>query len=135
MLRQRAPRPGELTPAWRVLMALTWLAVGLAMGAVWSTSDQLGLATWWLGPRGEPNPQYIQVAVFLPALAMVLISVNRVRYASWFGVAAAAVMIAIGVADLSHVAALGMIEIAIGVAAGLVSLASLTGMYRRQPTP
>lgn len=133
-LRDRPPRAGELTATWRVIVALTWLGVGFAFGAVWNTSDQLGLSTWWLGPRGDPNPRWVQVLPFVPAVVMVVIAANRVRYAAWIGVIASVLVIAIGIADLSHVARLGWIEVAIGVAAGAVSLAATTATYRQSPS-
>jgi hypothetical protein len=128
-----APRPGELTPGWRLLTAVAWLAVAVAQGAVWKTSDQLGMSTWWLGPRGAPRPVAVQLMPFLPAVVMVLAAANRVRFLAWWGVVCAALVAAVGVADLGVMDELGWVEIAIGAAALLVSLASFTGSYRQAP--
>jgi hypothetical protein len=130
VLLTRDPRAGELTPRWRMVTALTWIAVAAALGAVWRTSDQLGLSTWWIGPRGEPNARIVQVLPFVPAVLMTLAAVNHVRHVTWFGLLAAATTVALGVGDLGRIARLGVVEIAIGVAAAAVSLASLTGTYR-----
>jgi len=113
-------------------MAVTWVCVVAAIVAVWRVSDQLGLATWWIGPRGEPNPRLVQVLPFVPAVVMVLTSINRVRHASWWGLLAAAAIVAVGAGDLGRVFRLGLIEISIGVAAAAVSLASFSGTYRRR---
>jgi hypothetical protein len=128
-----APRPGELTPSWRLITAVAWLAVAVAQGAVWKTSDQLGMSTWWLGPRGEPRPVAVQLLPFLPAVVMVLAAANRVRFLAWWGVVCAALVAAIGVADLGVMAELGWVEIGIGAAALLVSVASFAGAYRPAP--
>jgi hypothetical protein len=127
----RMPRPGELTPGWRIVTGVTWLLVLLAMAAVWRTSDQLGLSTWWLGPRGRPNSLVVQLLPFVPAVLMVLASINHVKYVPWYGTAASVLLIVAGLFDLSRVVGLGILEIAIGGAALVVSLVSLSGMYRR----
>jgi hypothetical protein len=109
------------------------MAVAVAQAAVWRTSDQLGLSTWWLGPRGEPRPPAVQIAPFLPATVMLLAAVNRVRHLAWLGAVCAAVVVAIGVADLALVPRLAWVEIAIGVAAMATSFASTAGSYRPVP--
>ena len=126
----RTPRAGELTGGWRVITAITWMMVIVALGAVWKTSDQLGLSTWWLGPRGAPNSTIVQLLPFLPPVLMVLASINHMKYVPWFGVAASLIIVVIGIFDLDRVVGLGILEIAIGAAAGVVSLVSLTGVYR-----
>lgn len=126
----RRPRPGELTPGWRLVTAVTWIAVAVAIGSVWKTSAQLGLSTWWLGPRGDPQPLLVQLSPFAPALAMVLAAINNTRRIPLLGLAASVVVVAVGVADLGRVARLGWIEIGIGVAAAAVSIASTTGVLR-----
>jgi hypothetical protein len=129
----RTPRAGELSSKWRLMTALTWIAVVLALGSVWNVSDQLGLSTWWLGPRGEPRPRVVQLLPFVPAVVMVLAAINHIRQLAWWGVLAAALIVAVGVVDLGYVARLGWVEIAIGVAAGAVSVASRSGTYRPIP--
>jgi hypothetical protein len=126
----RAPRAGELTSGWRVVTAVTWMMVVVGLGCVWKTSDQLGLSTWWLGPRGEPHSIVIQLLPFVPPVLMVLASINRIRYLPWFGLAASGLVVLTGLFDVVRFTGLGALEIAIGVAAATVSLVSLGGMYR-----
>lgn len=128
----RMPRAGELTLRWRIVTASMWILVAAAFVAVWRVSDQLGLTTWWIGPRGAPNSRLIQIVPFVPAVIMMLLSINRVRYVAWLGLVAAAATTAIGVADFGHVFRLGLIEVLIGAAAAVVSVASLSGTYRRR---
>ena len=126
----RTPRAGELTSGWRVVTALTWMMVVVGLACVWKTSDQLGLSTWWLGPRGEPHSIVIQLLPFIPAVLMTLAAVNHVRYLPWFGLVASGLVVLTGLFDVVRFTGLGALEIAIGVAAAVVSLVSLAGMYR-----
>lgn len=125
------PAVGQLSAGWRLVTALTWVGVILALAAVWNTSVQLGLSTWWLGPRAQPRSRVIQFSPFVAPLLMVLGAINQARWLAWFGVAAAGVIVGYGIGDLSSAAPVAGLEIAIGLAAAAVSLASLTGTYRR----
>ena len=131
----RTPRAGELTSGWRIVTAFTWMMVVVGLGCVWKTSDQLGLSTWWLGPRGEPHSIVIQLLPFVPPVLMVLAAINHVRYLPWFGLAASGLVVLTGLFDVVRFTGLGALEIAIGVAAGVVSLVSLAGVYRIDMTP
>ena len=42
----RQARVGELTPAWRITVILTWVGAFLAYLAVWKASEEIGIATW-----------------------------------------------------------------------------------------
>ncbi len=126
----RTPRPGELTSGWRLVTSVAWIAIAVAIGSVWKTSEQLGLSTWWLGPRGDPQPRVVQLMPFVPALLMVIGAINNARRLPLFGIAASAFIVAIGIADLGRVARLGWIEIGIGIAAAAVSLGSTAGVLR-----
>jgi hypothetical protein len=111
-------------------MLFTWVGVVLALAAVWNTSVQLGLSTWWLGPRGEPRPRIVQLAPFVAPLLVVLATINHVRWLAWYGVAAAALVAAVGVGDLGRVTSLAVVELLIAGGAAAVSVTSLTGTYR-----
>jgi hypothetical protein len=124
------PRRGELTSPWRIVTALTWVGVVLAFAAVWNASVQLGLSTWWLGPRGDPQPRVIQLIPFVAPLLMVLGTINNARWLGWHGLAASGVLVAVGIGDLGRVGSIAVTELAIAGAAAAVSLASLTGTYR-----
>ena len=130
----RTPRAGELSAGWRLVTGLTWMLVVVGLGCVWKTSDQLGLSTWWLGPRGEPHSIVIQMLPFVPAVLMVLAAINHVRYLPWFGLLASILIVLMGVFDIVRFTGLGALEVAIGVAAAVVSLVSLAGMYRNDPS-
>lgn len=127
----RPPQVGELTTGWRVVTGFTWVGVILALAAVWNASEQLGLMTWWLGPRGQPQSRLVQLSPFAVPVLIVLATINNVKWLGWLGLTGSAVVATIGVIDLGYIARLGVLEIAVGVAAAAVSVASLTGTYRR----
>lgn len=129
----RTPREGELTAGWRIVTAITWIAVVLAFATVWNVSVQLGLSTWWLGPRGEPQPRIVQLTPFVGPLLMILGTINQTRWLAWYGLLAAGVLVGYGVVDIVRIGGLGVLEVLIAAMAGAVSLASLTGTYRRDP--
>ena len=128
--RRSSPRPGQLTPGWRIATGVTWGLVFVAFTAVWKVSRELGLATWWLGPVGEPKPIFVLLLPFVAPALMVLATLNSSRRLPWAGLVASAVTAAIGIGDLDRVTRLGIVEIAIGCAAAAVSLASFSGRYR-----
>ncbi|CAN5364589.1 hypothetical protein BH23ACT3_BH23ACT3_22990 [soil metagenome] len=124
-------RPGELTAGWSVVFGLGWLAVGVAMAAVWTASRQLGLSTWWLGPTADPRPIFVNVLPFVAPLLFVASAMKRVRYLPWFGLVGAAATAVVGIGDFGRVRGFGLVELLIAAAAAAVSLASFAGMYRR----
>lgn len=124
------PRPGHLTPAWRLAVAVAWIGVVLALAGVWNASTQLGLSTWWLGPRGDPQPRLVQLSPFLAPLLMVLGAVYQVRWLGWFGLVASGVVAGFGIGDLGRVDSIAVTELVVAGAAAAVSVASLTGTFR-----
>jgi hypothetical protein len=128
---RRGPRPGQLTPLWRVATVAAWVLVFVAWSGVWKASRELGVATWWLGPDGDPMPIFVSLAPFVAPLAMVLLALNNVRRLPWCGLAAAAVSAAIGIVDLSYVRRLGIAELAIAAAGAAVAVAGFGSTYRR----
>jgi hypothetical protein len=131
---ERPPRPGELSVRWRLVTALVWIGVAAALAAVWNTSVQLGLATWWLGPRSSPQPVFVRLLPFVPPLLMLLGTINQVRRLGWFGLLSAASIGVVGIIDLGYVRRLGLVEIAIAVAAAAASIATFSGTYRPRPS-
>ena len=133
VLVAHTPRVGELSPGWRVVTVLTWIAVLLAFAAVWNASVQLGLSTWWLGPRGDPNARWVQLSPFVAPVLMVLGTINHIRWLGWWGLGASATLALYGIIDLDRVTSIAVVELTIVALAALASLASLTGTYRNDP--
>jgi hypothetical protein len=128
---RRAAQPGQLTPAWRAVTALTWALVFVAFTGVWKVSRELGLATWWLGPIGRPRPVPVSLIPFIAPSLMLVAVIQNIRWLPWAGLAASGAAAAIAVGDLGRVTRLGLVELAIAMAGAAVSVASFGGRYRR----
>ena len=126
----REARVGELTPAWRIAVILTWVGAFLAYLAVWKASEEIGIATWWLGPRSHPQPIPIRLIPFAVVAVFGMLAGSNVRRLPWISLAGSGVLALIAVPDLSRSGGLAAIEFAIAGAVALVSLGSFTGMYR-----
>lgn len=124
------PRAGELATGWRIVTACLWISVIVAFAAVWSTSVQLGLSTWWLGPRADPQSPIIRLSPFVAPLLMTIAAFTNVRRLAWYGMGAALVTAVFGLVDLGRVPRIAVVELIIAGLAFVVSAASLTGTYR-----
>ena len=131
----RPVRAGQLTLGWRAATAIVWGFVVVGFVAVWKTSRELGLSTWWLGPWGEPQPAYVTMLPFVAPIAMIVMAVNSTRRLPLIGLAAAAITALIATFDLSRVPRLAGVELAIAAAGALTAIAGFAGQYRAAPTP
>ncbi len=129
------PRSGELTLVWRFAMIALWVGVVLAWSAVWNASVQLGLSTWWLGPRAQPMPAVVRLLPFVGPAAMLLALINNIRWTAYWGLAASALLVGVALGDLGRVQNIGLTELGIAGAAAIASVASLAGTYRPVATP
>jgi len=112
------------------MLLATWVGVFVAYLAVWKASEELGIATWWLGPRSSPQPVFIRLIPFLVAAVFGILASYNVRRVPVFGLIGASLLATIALPDLSRSTGLAAIEFAIAGAVLLVSLASFTGVYR-----
>lgn len=129
-------RPYRLTPTWRIVFAVGWTGVLVGLAAVWASSRNLGLATWWLGPPTDPRPVVVQLTPFLAPLALVVGALRSVRHLPWWGMLGAAAVGTVGLIDLRGFQRYGLVELTLAAAGALVSVASLVGVVRpvRAPT-
>jgi hypothetical protein len=127
------PRAGDLTVGWRIVVAALWIGVTVSFAAVWSASAQLGLATWWLGPRSDPQPQVVRLLPFVVPVLMTIATFNNVRRLAILGIGASLATAGFGIGDLGRVDELAVLELLVAAVALVVSCASLTGTYRRAP--
>jgi len=121
---------GQLTFGWRMVTVATWVLVFVAWSGVWKASRELGIATWWLGPVGSPRPFPVLLLPFIAPGVMVALALNNSRRLPWYGLTAAAIGLAIGIADLGYIRRLGYVEIALAACGAAVSVASLSGRFR-----
>jgi hypothetical protein len=112
------------------MLTTTWVGVFVAYMAVWKASDELGIATWWLGPRSSPQPIVVRLVPFIVAAVFGILASYNVRRLPMIGVLGAVALAAIAAPDLSRSTGLATIEFAIAGAVLLASAASFTGMYR-----
>jgi hypothetical protein len=126
-------RAGELNALWRSLLAVCWIGVFFAFAAVWKASEEIGIATWWLGPRSDPQPLLIRLSPFVLAIAVGLVVVSNRREAVWVSYGGAAVIGVLAALDVSRSGGLALIEFVIAAAVVLVTTASFAGRYRAVP--
>ena len=126
-------RPGDMMLVWRLTLMLGWIAAFFAYAAVWQASVQLGIATWWVGPRSQPQPAYIRLIPFVVAVALVLLIVYNVRGIARISAIAAGLSILIALPDFSRSVGLAVVEVIISVSMLLLSAVAFTGRYRAAP--
>jgi hypothetical protein len=126
----RTHRPGELTDGWRIMLAATWLAAFFGFAAVWKVSEELGIGTWWLGPRADPRPFLVVSVPFVICVTMVLLSATNVRHLPALSTVASLLLVGVAVPDVSRSVGITAIELSIAVATLLASAASFSGRYR-----
>lgn len=113
------------------MVVTTWVGVFVAYLAVWKASEEIGIATWWLGPRSNPQPLAIRLLPFAVTAVFGILASYNVRRLPVIGLGGAIVLAAIAVPDLSRSRGLATVEFVIALAAALVSAASFAGTYRR----
>lgn len=126
-------RPGQLTTGWQIMVAATWAAVFFAYAATWKVSEELGIGTWWLGPRALRQPLVVSLIPFTVALLMTFAAIYNVTRLASISLAGSVGLALIAVFDISRSGGLAAIEFAIAAAAALVSLGARTGTYRAPP--
>lgn len=124
------PRVGQLTTAWQIMVATAWTAAFLALAGVWKASEEVGIATWWLGPRADPQPVPVRILPFVIVVAVALCAVYNVRSVPWISLAGTAAIGVVAAIDLWYMPGLAAAEFAVAGSVGLVSLASFGGRYR-----
>jgi hypothetical protein len=127
-------RPGQLTVAWQIMLAASWSAAFFAFAAVWKTSEEIGIGTWWLGPRAQPQPLLIRSVPFVITMLMGLLAVYNVRRIALMSITASIVVAIIAVLDISRSGGLAAIEFAIAASMLLVSVGALIASARRAST-
>ena len=118
---------------WRLLVGAAWIAAFFAYSAVWQASVQIGIGTWWLGPRAQPTNTLVRVVPFVLCIAMALCALYNVSRLLWLSMLGVALAVVISVPDVSRSVGLGVAELAIAGLVGLVTAAAFTGRYRLAP--
>jgi hypothetical protein len=110
-------------------MMFGWVGGILGYSTIWAVSRQIGLPTWWLGPRSAPNPIYqISLPFVLPVVMLVMIALNLRRIAL-YGVIAAIASVSFVALDAATQPGLAIAQLAISAGLLSTSLAALIGGF------
>ena len=128
-------RPGQLTVAWQIMLSAAWTAAFFACASVWKTSAEIGIGTWWIGPRAQPQHVLVRILPFAVTMLLGLLAVYNVRRVAVASIAASLLLAGGAVFDMSRSGGLAAIEFAIAGSMLLVSVGALAASTRRAPHP
>lgn len=117
------------------MLAASWSAAFFAFAAVWKTSEEIGIGTWWLGPRAEPQPMVVRIIPFAITMLLGLLAIYNARRVALASIAGSLLIAGIAVFDMSLSGGLAAIEFAIAGFMLLISLGALAASARRAPAP
>ena len=123
-------RVGQLSAGWQIMLAAAWAAAFFAFAAVWKTSEEIGIGTWWLGARAQPQPTLVRFAPFLLTLFIGTLAVYNVRRTALISAVAAISVAVIAAFDMSRSGGLAATEFAIAASMLLVSVGAIIGSMR-----
>lgn len=132
-LGSSAREPGRLRPEWQIVLLVAWTAAFFAFSAVWKVSQEIGIGTWWLGPRADPQPTVVKILPFVLAVVVGLVAIYNVRRAALISLAGSIGVAIIATVDLSRAGGLAAIEFTIAACTAVVSVAALTGAVEAPP--
>ena len=112
---------------------MTWLFAIASFIAIWVSSRNTGLSTWWLGPETAPRLILLNLLPFVAPVTLSLLCQLAVRRLPWFSIAGALATAAIAAGDIARVPGYAVAEFAIAGGALLSSLASFSGVLRDTP--
>ncbi len=125
---------GRLVPFWRIALGGAWIAAFFAYAAVWQASVQLGIATWWIGPRSQPTPTAIRILPFFLCLTVAVLALYNLRRLVEISAVGAALAAVFALPDLERSVGLAVVELVIAGILAVVTAASATGRYVAVPT-
>lgn len=126
----------RLTPLWRTLFAFAWIAGFFAYAAIWQASTQLGIGTWWIGPRAQPTSSLVRLLPSGITLGMVVLTAYGIRRLPTIGLGASALLLIGAIPDVSRSTSLALTEVVVALALMATSAAAFTGLTgRRRPMP
>lgn len=112
------------------MLGAAWVLAFLAFASVWKVSEEIGISTWWIGPRSQPQPLVIRSIPFVLVIIPTLAALYNVRRAAWLGVAVSLALGVVAVFDISRSGGLAAIEFAIAACELLVSLGAVVASVR-----
>lgn len=126
-------RLGDLTPRWRYVLAAAWVVAFFAYAATWQASVQIGVGTWWVGPRAQPTRTIIKVLPSLLSITMAMCAIYNVPRLVRLSAVGVLLATIIAIPDFTRSIGLGVTELIIAGMLGLVTVAAVSGRYRLAP--
>lgn len=117
------------------MLAVTWAAAFFAFAGVWKASVEIGIATWWIGPRSADQPIVVQILPFVLCVGVAVLAIYNVPRVALLSCSATVFVAAIAAFDISRSGGLAAIEFAVAALLLLVSIGSLAGTARRASVP
>ena len=117
-----------------MLLGAAWAASFFAFAAVWKTSQDIGIGTWWLGARAQPQSVMIKIIPFVLIIVVGLAAIYNLRRVALISLAGSLAVALIAVFDISRSGGLAAIEFAIAASLAVISVGALTGTYRAAST-
>ncbi|MFK8023117.1 MAG: hypothetical protein AB8G26_04050 [Ilumatobacter sp.] len=115
---------------WRLALGVTWVLAFFAYASVWQASVEIGIRTWWVGPRAQPTPTIVRFIPFLLCIVMTTLMITLHRRIAIVSAAGAVAAAAIAIPDFDRTTSLGVVEVAIAALILLVSASAYAGRYR-----
>ena len=122
---------GQLTAGWSTVFWIGWLLIAASFAAIWVSSRQVGLSTWWLGPATDPQLILITLLPFTVPLALAAAGYTAQRRLPWWGIGGAAFVAVIAAFDVVRVPGYAAIEFGLAIAGLFISIACFAGLFRR----
>ncbi len=117
---------------WRVVLMLGWVGGILGYSTIWAVSRQIGLPTWWLGPRSVPTPFYVVALPFLPPVIVLIALAIQLKRIAVLSLIAALATLGVAAGDANTQPGLALAQVAISVGLLSTSLAALIGGRSQQ---
>ena len=117
------------------MLALAWTAAFFAFAAVWKASQEIGIGTWWLGPRAQPQPMVVRIAPFALTMVFGFMAIYNLRRTALFSAGGSLLIGLVAVFDISRSGGLAAIEFGIAVCLLLVSFGAIAGSVRSATAP
>lgn len=112
----------------------TWLFAIASFIAIWVSSRNTGLSTWWLGPKPEPRLILISLLPFVAPVLVCAMCQLGLRRLPWAGIGAALVTAAIAAGDVDRVPGYAVAEFVVAGGGLLASIACFAGVLRDEPS-
>jgi len=114
---------------------MAWVLAFFAYAAIWNASVQIGIGTWWVGPRAQPPFLLVRLLPFFMCIIVLLCIVYHAPRLLQISAVATGFAAVGAIPDFSRSIGLGVAEAVVAGLLAVVTAAALTGRYRLEPAP